>query len=216
MRKSTSTGQQQGSDLESVIGIDIGGTKTKACLVKVATGEVLAEATEPTPCTEGGAAVLRLVDDLARRMETVSTKRGQKAQVLGLALPELVTLDGGPASAWNFDWQDLDFRTPLNRFNPLRVDSDVRAAAFAEGWIGRAGVSTTSSTSPCRPVYRKPWSSMAAPMSARGGFPSTSAARSLCFLTKRGRKPKSVRPWKNSPEAAPWHGAMPPLPDVPT
>ena len=136
MRKSTPTGQQQGSDLESVIGIDVGGTKTKACLVKAATGEVLTEATEPTPCAEGGAAVLRLVDDLASRMEAECTAKGQTAQMLGLALPELVTLDGRPASAWNFDWQDLDFRTPLNRFNRLRLESDVRAAAFAEGWIG--------------------------------------------------------------------------------
>ena len=44
--------------------------------------------------------------------------------------------DGEPGSAWNFEWRGLDFKTPLSAFGPVYVESDVRAAAFAEGWIG--------------------------------------------------------------------------------
>ena len=55
---------------------------------------------------------------------------------VGICLPELVTNDGEPGSAWNFEWRGLDFRTPLSAVRPVYFESDVRAAAFAEGWIG--------------------------------------------------------------------------------
>jgi glucokinase len=55
---------------------------------------------------------------------------------VGVCLPELVSNAGEPGSAWNFEWRGLDYRTPLSAFGPVYVESDVRAAAFAEGWIG--------------------------------------------------------------------------------
>lgn len=124
---------------QHAIGIDVGGTKTKACLVRLADGVVVAERTEPTPCQTGGQAVLDLVGVLAAEMEAEGKTRNLQTAGLGLCLPELVTRDGEPASAWNFDWRDLDYRRHLARFGAVHIDSDVRAAAFAEGWIG-AGV----------------------------------------------------------------------------
>jgi glucokinase len=119
------------------IGVDVGGTKTKACLVRVADGAVLTEKTRPTPCAEGGAAVLDLVVAMAAEMqgEACELTRGAPCPV-GVCLPELVNNEGEPGSAWNFEWRGLDFRTPLSAFGPVYVESDVRAAAFAEGWIG--------------------------------------------------------------------------------
>ncbi|MGF6175236.1 ROK family protein [Ensifer sp. 4252] len=124
---------------QHAIGIDVGGTKTKACLVRLADGAVVAERTEATPCQAGGRAVLELVGVLAVAMEAEGKVRNLETAGLGLCLPELVTRDGEPASAWNFDWRDLDYRQHLGRFGTVHIDSDVRAAAFAEGWIG-AGV----------------------------------------------------------------------------
>lgn len=124
---------------QHAIGVDVGGTKTKACLVRLADGCVVAERTEATPCQAGGRAVLQLVGVLAEAMEAEGKTRNLETAGLGLCLPELVTRAGEPASAWNFDWRDLDYRRHLDRFGAVHIDSDVRAAAFAEGWIG-AGV----------------------------------------------------------------------------
>ena len=119
------------------VGVDVGGTKTRACLVRIADGAVLIENTLPTPCADGGAAVLDLVVAMASRvLRDAAELAGGKNCPVGVCLPELVTNDGEPGSARNFEWRDLDFRTPLSAFGPVYVESDVRAAAFAEGWIG--------------------------------------------------------------------------------
>ena len=119
------------------IGVDVGGTKTKACLVRIADGAVLIEKTRATPCAEGGVAVLDLVVAMAAetQREAGELTRGAACPV-GVCLPELVSNGGEPGSAWNFEWRGLDYRTPLSAFGPVYVESDVRAAAFAEGWIG--------------------------------------------------------------------------------
>lgn len=119
------------------IGVDVGGTKTKACLVRVADGAVLIEKTQPTPCAEGGAAVLDLVVAMAAEMQREAGELTQgRGCPVGVCLPELVTNQGEPGSAWNFEWRGLDYRTPLSSFGPVYVESDVRAAAFAEGLLG--------------------------------------------------------------------------------
>ena len=118
------------------IGIDVGGTKTKACIIRLSDGAVIAERTEATPCQSGGGAVLDLVCDLAAAMQARAGEKGIAVEALGICLPELVTREGEPASAWNFDWRGLDYRARLGAFAPLHIDSDVRAAAFAEGWMG--------------------------------------------------------------------------------
>jgi len=122
------------------IGVDVGGTKTKACLVRIADGAVLIEKTRATPCAEGGAAVLDLVVAMAAetQREAGELTRGAACPV-GVCLPELVSNEGEPESAWNFEWCGLDYRTPLSAFGPVYLESDVRAAAFAEGWIGAGG-----------------------------------------------------------------------------
>ena len=123
-------------DSTYAIGVDVGGTKTKAGLVRIADGTVLIEKTRPTPCSEGGSAVLDLVVAMAAEMQREAGKLMCKPFPVGVCLPELVTNDGEPGSAWNFEWRGLDYRTPLSAFGPVYVESDVRAAAFAEGWIG--------------------------------------------------------------------------------
>jgi glucokinase len=119
------------------VGVDVGGTKTKACLVRIADGAVLIEKTLATPCAKGGAAVLDLVVAMAAETlrEAGELVRGAPCPV-GVCLPELVSNEGEPGSAWNFEWRGLDYRTPLSAFGPVYIESDVRAAAFAEGWIG--------------------------------------------------------------------------------
>lgn len=130
-------GQPPMADEAYAIGVDVGGTKTKACLVRITDGTVLIEKTRPTPCTEGGAAVLDVVVAMAAetQREAGEFARGTACPV-GVCLPELVSNEGEPSSAWNFEWRGLDYRTPLSAFGSVYIESDVRAAAFAEGWIG--------------------------------------------------------------------------------
>lgn len=119
------------------IGVDVGGTKTKACLVRIADGAVLIEKTRPTPCAEGGTAVLDLVVAMAADVQREAGELVRDAPCpVGVCLPELVSNEGEPGSAWNFEWRGLDYRMPLSAFGPVYIESDVRAAAFAEGWIG--------------------------------------------------------------------------------
>jgi glucokinase len=84
--------------------------------------------------------VLDLVVAMAAetQREAGELTRGEACPV-GVCLPELVSNEGEPESAWNFEWRGLDYRTPLSAFGPVYLESDVRAAAFAEGWIGAGG-----------------------------------------------------------------------------
>ena len=90
------------------IGVDVGGTKTKACLVRIADGAVLIEKTRATPCAEGGVAVLDLVVAMAAetQREAGELTRGAACPV-GVCLPELVSNEGEPGSAWNFEWRGV-------------------------------------------------------------------------------------------------------------
>ncbi|MEQ1941642.1 ROK family protein [Mesorhizobium sp. VNQ89] len=119
------------------IGVDVGGTKTKACLVGMESGEVLIERTRSTPCEQGGTAVLDLVVAMATEIQREAGEiiRGEVCPV-GVCLPELVSNEGEVGSGWNFEWRGLDYRKPLAAFGKPYIESDVRAAAFAEGWIG--------------------------------------------------------------------------------
>ncbi|MBL8578322.1 MAG: ROK family protein [Mesorhizobium sp.] len=119
------------------VGVDVGGTKTKACLVAMETGDVLIERTRPTECERGGTAVLDLVVAMATEIQREAGEiiRGEVCPV-GVCLPELVSNEGEVGSGWNFEWRGLDYRKPLSIFGPPYIESDVRAAAFAEGWIG--------------------------------------------------------------------------------
>lgn len=122
---------------ELAIGVDVGGTKTKACLISTADGAVLIDRTRPTPCAEGGVAVLDLVVAMATEIQREAAELTRvKPCPVGVCLPELVSNEGEPGSAWNFEWRGLDYRTPLSAFGPVYIESDVRAAAFAEGWLG--------------------------------------------------------------------------------
>lgn len=114
------------------VGIDVGGTKIAAGVVDIASGRVLERAQQPTRPERGGGAVLADCAALAAQL-------GAGKLPVGVGLCELVGLDGRPASADTIDWRDLD---PAESFNAPRVvlESDVRAAAFAEARFGAGAV----------------------------------------------------------------------------
>ena len=114
----------------AAIGIDVGGTKIAAAAVEASSGAVLERRRVATGPERGGAAVLADCAALAAEL-------GGGRLPVGIALCELVDLDGRPASGDTVDWRGLDVEAAFGA--PPVVESDVRAAALAEARFG-AGV----------------------------------------------------------------------------
>ncbi len=112
----------------AAVGIDVGGTKVAAGLVDIATGAVVERRLVPTGPERGGAAVLA---DCAR----LAAELGDGRLPVGIALCELVDLDGRPVSGDTLDWRGLDVEAEIGGPRVV-LESDVRAAALAEARFG--------------------------------------------------------------------------------
>jgi glucokinase len=114
------------------LGIDVGGTKIAAALIDVDSGAVAGARRVATGAQRGSATVLEDCRSLAR-----SLADGAEVAALGLAVCELVGVDGRVRSAETVDWRDVDLAGAFCDIAPrVRVDSDVRAAALAEARLG--------------------------------------------------------------------------------
>jgi glucokinase len=113
-------------------GVDVGGTKIAACIADISTGRVMAYERVPTGAERGGQAVLTTAASLLKNLS-----RGTKLGSIGIGLCELVDLNGQVTSAYTVDWRDLDVEAEFREIAPVRLESDVRAAAVAEARFGR-------------------------------------------------------------------------------
>jgi glucokinase len=113
------------------VGIDAGGTKLAVAVVDVSDGRILERREVPTGRHRGGDAVLADCAVLAR---AVAGRRPIVA--IGIGVPELVSPDGQITSAVNWDWRDGSWKSVLGSIAPVHVESDVRAAAYAEARLG--------------------------------------------------------------------------------
>jgi len=112
----------------AAIGIDVGGTKVAAGVVDTSSGAVVERRRISTRPQRGGAAVLADCAALAAEL-------GGGRLPVGIALCELVDLDGRPASGDTVDWRGLDVEAEVGAPSVV-VESDVRAAALAEARFG--------------------------------------------------------------------------------
>ncbi|MGV1759680.1 ROK family protein [Rhizobium sp. A22-96] len=118
------------------IGIDLGGTKIAAGLVDIETGAVTHFRRRPTPVAEGPAAIIRDVADVAADIIMLANAEGRIPASVGIAVPELVDLEGRVCSDWNFSIETIRTEIEALLGIPAMVDSDVRAAAHAEARFG--------------------------------------------------------------------------------
>lgn len=112
-------------------GIDIGGTKTLA-LLRTASGEVVAEATSPTPARSGGPAVLTTAAELVRNL--LASQSGRLVGI-GVGAAGVISTDGRVLASSNTfaDWRGTDIAAGLgSRLDvPVAVEND--AQAFLRG-----------------------------------------------------------------------------------
>jgi glucokinase len=114
-----------------IVGIDAGGTKLAAGLVRMPAGQVVNRKESPSRRERGGLSVLTECVALAEAAAGSEPLAG-----VGLGVPELVGSDGVITTSDNWDWRGIDLASAFARLAPLRVESDVRAAALAEARLG--------------------------------------------------------------------------------
>ena len=135
------------SPVETVVGIDIGGTKLAAGVVDGA-GRVVSAERVPTPRgSDAGAEVLwfavrGLVDAV---LDQAVMARAPTPVACGVGCGGPMTLGGSEVSPLNIPgWRDFPLRQRLmdHLDLPVIVDNDAKALALGEGWIGAAQEST--------------------------------------------------------------------------
>ncbi len=117
----------------TVLGLDIGGTKTAGGIVLFPEGRIIAERTLPTLPQRGPEALLDDVVELSRGLVKES---GAKVAGIGVGICELVSPEGRLLSSNCIDWRNLPVCEQLGAIAPARFEADVRAAARAEALFG--------------------------------------------------------------------------------
>lgn len=125
-------------DDRTLIGIDVGGTKCAAGLVRAADGEILVRRLLPTQPHRGGEAVLADVVATVQSLQREARESTIDISAIGIGVAELVGTDGSILSGATIHWQGLDLDKRLREATglPATVDADVRAAARAEARLG--------------------------------------------------------------------------------
>ncbi len=112
-----------------VVGIDAGGTKLAAGRVDTETGKVSDRRVVSTGAGRGGDAVLLDCVNLGRALRV-------DGSTVGIGVPEIVDATGRIQSAANWDWRATDVAGAFENIAPVRIVSDVFAAALAEARFG--------------------------------------------------------------------------------
>lgn len=119
---------------EVALAVDVGGTKIAAGLVD-RRGGVHSLRTAPTGAP--GPDSLQRAAGLGAAAAETAAGLGLRIVGAGIGLPELVE-DGKITSAAVAAWDDAGVRGAFDRYGPVRVEADIRAAALAEARLGAA------------------------------------------------------------------------------
>jgi glucokinase len=127
---------QRPSSLEqsTVIGVDIGGTKTAFGLIGFPDGGVIARHEMKTPQDE--ASGQPFLDALCAAVSRLRHEASSRVDGIGVGLCELVDLDGAVSSNHRVHWAGLPVLQRFSAIAPTVIEADVRAAALAEARWG--------------------------------------------------------------------------------
>lgn len=119
-----------------ILGIDVGGTKIAAGIVRFPEAEVLFEERVPTRPNRPPSEVLRDLQTLANHLSARAKSQGHSISAVGLGICELVDPGGKIFSSNCLKWKSEDLTIALEHIGPLTIEADVRAAALAEALFG--------------------------------------------------------------------------------
>jgi len=120
----------------TAIGVDVGGTKIAAGVVRFPEGVLGERRIFPTLPERGAEVVLREVETVVRELQEVVTGGGGVVEGIGVGVCEIVDRAGRVASANCLKWPGLMVSERLGVIAPTVVEADVRAAALAEARFG--------------------------------------------------------------------------------
>jgi len=122
---------------ETVLAVDIGGTKLAAGIVDAAGGRILARAVVPTPRTDDRELVFAALVGLFERL---GPERAS-ARLCGVGAGGPMTAGGETITPVHIPaWRAFPLRRRLEEVTglPVFVDNDAKAVALGEGWVGAA------------------------------------------------------------------------------
>ena len=128
------------SDGKVVLGVDVGGTKILAALVKP-TGKILARERRSTPRRGKGEATLGAIADLIDKLLSKTGTRSREIRAIGLAVPGVVDSDAGRVVVTpNLNLSGVQMVEPLeNRFGVgVSLGNDASVGTLGEKWLGAA------------------------------------------------------------------------------
>jgi glucokinase len=151
--------------LQYTIGVDLGGTKCAAGLVRLDDGRVIARREQATRPERGGMAVLNDVIALTEALQEEAKARSVVPTSIGIGICELVSRDGQVLSEATVRWQDPLIHAKLAAMSlPVQIDADVRAGAHAEALFGAGRdshsfvyVTVGTGISACLVIHGKPY-----------------------------------------------------------
>lgn len=120
--------------MESVLAVDIGGTKVAAGVVAL-DGHLVRRAARPTPDGADAEAVMAAV------LDAVAEVRGGDERACGVGCGGPMTPGGGTVSPLNIPaWRGFPLQARLAQALslPVHIDNDAKALALGEGWCGAA------------------------------------------------------------------------------
>jgi len=124
----------------TAIGIDIGGTRTKIGLVRLATGQVESMLVTPTE-TKDGERFLQTIGDAIRQLKASATGPSSALAGVGIGVPGFVFADGTVDSTYGFlqFMEDYPLTQHLEAAHglPCRADNDARVVALGEAIYGQ-------------------------------------------------------------------------------
>jgi glucokinase len=119
------------------IGVDIGGTKCAAGLIRLDDGRVVARREQATRPERGGIAVLNDVIALVESLQQEAKQLSVEPSWIGIGICELVSRDGRVLSEATVRWQEPSIHEKLAAMRlAVQIDADVRAGARAEALYG--------------------------------------------------------------------------------
>lgn len=119
-----------------VLGIDVGGTNIRAGVIQLPRGSVVATHAVRTEAAGGKRHSLDRLSEAASGAVIAARARGIAVTGVGVAIAELVGLEGSIDSHETLSWRARDLHRVLEAYGAVTIESDVRAAALAEAKLG--------------------------------------------------------------------------------